>query len=301
MKKEEFKRNLRIIRRKKWPFALLAVVLAAAVALPVFNTVRAKHGKINAKNPISLSDVFIKKTDRAKITLIAHRGFSCIAPENTVPAIEKAGEYGFDTVEIDVRQTEDGVWVLSHDNDVTRMTDKRGEISSYTYYDLVTCKIDNGANYKQYTDLKIPTLEQALRACLKYNIKPMIEVKSYSEGGIESLMKIIEKNGFTSSCSIISFDRKILSEVRSLNKDVQLFALVSKLSNKEVELCLADPTIGVSFCGTKKINSAEKIKKLSNAGIPLACWTIDSAEDMQRCYEMGITAFVTNRIYNKTD
>ena len=112
MNKESVKRSFRIIKRKKWPIVLAVIILIAAISAPLISTAAASRKRYTAKSPISLSEAFIKKTDRDKIHLIAHRGYSCQAPENTIPAIKKAAEYGFDTVEIDVRLTADGVWVV---------------------------------------------------------------------------------------------------------------------------------------------------------------------------------------------
>jgi glycerophosphoryl diester phosphodiesterase len=299
MNKENLKRSFRIIKRKKWPIILVCVIIIAAIASPFIYLAVSDHNRYTAKSPIELSSIFVKKTDQSQINLIAHRGFSCQAPENTVAAIEKAGDYGFDTVEIDVRQTSDGVWVVSHNADIKGMTDKSGKISSYTYYDLITANIDNGANHKEYDGLKIATLEQILKTCLEYNIKPMIEIKDYTEDGLDTLLQIIDKNGFTNSCSIISFDRDVLNKVKERNSDIALYVLVSKLNKKNLQACLDDPSIGVSFNGHNSINTEKKIKQLQEAGIPLACWTVDDAETMQKYYDMGVTTFVTNRIYKK--
>lgn len=299
MNKEAVKRSFRIIKRKKWPIIVAVLVIISIAAIPIVSNAAAARRRYSAKSPIALSSIYIKKTDQSKINLIAHRGFSCQAPENTIAAVKKAAEYGFDTVEIDVRQTADGVWVISHDADIKGMTDKSGKISSYTYYDLITANIDNGANHKNYGDLKIPTLDQMLQTCLALNIKPMIELKDYTDEGLETLLQTIDKNGFTASCSVISFDREVLTKVREKNADIKLYTLVSKLDKDNLKKCLDDPTIGVSFNGHQRTNSEKKIKELQEAGIPLACWTVDDKQTMQKYYDIGVTTFVTNRIYKK--
>lgn len=299
MNKEAFKRSFRIIKRKKWPIVLVVLIVIAVISAPIVSNAVALHKRYTAKSPIALSSIYVKKTDQNKINLIAHRGFSCQAPENTIAAIKKAAEYGFDTVEIDIRQTADSVWVVSHDADIKGMTDKSGKISSYTYYDLITADIDNGANHKNYGGLKIATLDQMLQACLANNVKPMIEIKDYTDEGLDTLLQIIDKNGFTESCSVISFDRNALNKVRERSGKIELYALVSKLDKDTLKQCLDDPTIGVSFNGHQRINNEKKIKQLRDAGIPLACWTVDDKETMRKYYEMGITTFVTNRIYKK--
>lgn len=297
MNKESLKRQLRIIRRKKWPVALVAFLIVAIIVAPFVMTAEANHKRFSYKKPLPLSSQMIVKSDRAKVHMIAHRGYSSQAPENTIPALQKAREYNFDTVEFDVRQTQDGVWVISHDADVKSMTDKKGKISSYTYYDLVTCNIDKGANYKEYELLKIPTLDHMLKACLEYNLKPMIEIKDFTESGIKTLLEIIERNGFTNTCSIISFDRSALEAVSKQNSEIQLYALVQKLNKEEMEKCLKNPKIGVSFNGHLKANNEDQIKKLLDAEIPLVCWTVDDKETLEKYFQMGVRDFVSNRIY----
>lgn len=297
MNKESFKRQLRILRRKKWPAALAVILVLSIIVTPIAMTAKANHKRFSVKKPLPLSSQMIVKSDRAKVHMIAHRGYSSQAPENTISALEKASEYHFDTVEFDVRQTQDGVWVISHDTDVKSMTDKKGKISSYTYYDLVTCTVDKGANNKDYESLKIPTLDHMLKACLEYNLKPMIEIKDYTKSGIKTLLEIIDRNGFTDSCSIISFDRSALEAVSKENTDIQLYALVNKLNKKEMSKCLESPKIGVSFNGHVKANDEKQIKKLLDAGIPLACWTVDDKETLNKYFNMGVRDFVSNRIY----
>ena len=118
MNKESIKRRLRIIKRKKWPIAVITVILVAAIVLPITVSLVSSQKRFNTKTPLPLTDILTQEKDRERITLVAHRGYSAQAPENTIPSITKAAEYGFDYVEIDIRQTKDGVWVLMHDEDI---------------------------------------------------------------------------------------------------------------------------------------------------------------------------------------
>lgn len=297
MNKEQIKRKLRIIRRKKWPIAIIVILIVSIMAFPIVTSVISTNKRLEPKTPLNLTQILSQKSDRDRMTLVAHRGYSAQAPENTLPAIQKAAEYGFDYVEIDIRQTKDGVWVLMHDENIKTVCDKKGKVSSYTYYDIVTCDVVRGANAEDYENLKIPTLEQTLKCCLEYNVIPMIEIKDYTTDGIDSLLELVEKYGFTKSCSIISFDREALELVREKNKEVKIFKLVSKLTKSEMEKCLDAKNMGVSFNGNEKSNTPEKIEKLQKAGIELVCWTVDTPETMMKWVNEGITTFVTNRIY----
>ncbi len=297
MNKEQLKRKLRIIKRKKWPIAVVAVLIVALVAAPFVSSYASLNKRLHEKTPLALTDILVKQTDRQKVTLVAHRGYSAQAPENTLPAIQKAAEFGFDYVEIDVRQTQDGVWVLMHDEDIKTVCNKSGKVSSYTYYDLAACNVTKGAKAEEYENLKVPTFEEALKACLEFNVTPMIEIKDYTEDGIGTLVEIIDKYGFTKTCSVISFDRKPLEIVQSLNGEIKLLKLVSKLTDEETKAIFANPKMGVSFNGNQKANTPEKIAELKKANIELVCWTIDNPEVLQKWFNEGITTFVTNTIY----
>lgn len=297
MDKKAFQRKLRILKRKKWPVILLVLIPVLIAGLSVFSGIKKQQERFGDKPAVALSKVVYKKTDREKVKLIAHRGFSALAPENTTAALEKAGKCGYTEAEFDVRLTMDGVWVLSHDSDVGKMTDKSGKISSYTYYDLVTCNIDKGAHIKEYPGLKIPTLEQALEMCLKYNIRPMIEIKDSDDEGIEKLLAMLERFGLINDCSVISFDRGVLNKIREENENIELLALVSKFTEKEKKLFEADRSIGLSFNAENRYNSAGRIKNLTGSGQRVVCWTVDDGELMQQLIDMGFTDFVTNTVY----
>ena len=297
MNKESFKRQLRILRRKKWPVAVTVILVIALIAAPIAVNRYSRYKRFSVKNPLPYSQIFILKSERKQVQLIAHRGYNAQAPENTLPAFQKASEYGFDTVEFDVHQTADGVWVVAHDENIKSVTDKNGKISSMTYYDLVTASIDVGANHREYENLRIPTLEQVLKICLENNLKPMIEIKTYKEEGIKTLLETVEKYGYTQSCSIISFDCHALELVKKENPDIQLYYLTNDLSDGYSEKILKSKSMGISFNGNKKGNSEGKVKTLVEAGVPLACWTVDDGETMQKYFKMGVTTFVTNKIY----
>lgn len=299
MNKETLKRNWRIIKRKKWPIAVAVLLIVAIIVTPIGYVLNEKRVRFSVKNPILLNTVFIKQTDRDKINLYANRGYSCQAPENTIPAIESAAEYGFASIEIDVRLTQDGVWVLLHDDSVDSMTDKRGKISHYTYFDLVTCNVNNGANHKKYKDLKIPTLEQAMKACLENNIKPLIILENCNDDGIKKLTELIDVNGFTKSCSVASADRDVLEKIHKKNKDVQLYAVVDKLSKKEMKKAIDTPEIGIVFDADKSVNTKKKIKQLFENKNSIICRTVDDSQTMEKMYSYGVTEFITNRIYEK--
>lgn len=277
------------IKNKKYILSVsVAVVVIVAIAAAVFFSTK----KIKPVDTVKLSEI----TKAQDITLIGHRGLSSQAPENTIPAFELAAEKGLKAVEFDIQPTKDGVWVLSHDDTLRRMTDGTGKISDYTFFDLADFNIDNGANYEKYQNLKMPSLDNALESCLKNGLTPMIEIKEYNEKSVKRLTESIVSHGFEESCQVISFSRDALEAVRKYNKNITLVYLVEKLDDDEMAECLEKSDIGVSFKADTKHNGSDKIKKLLSNDITLYCWVVDDSETLDYYYKAGVRNFVTNRI-----
>jgi len=97
-----------------------------------------------------------------RVDVIAHRGEHIECPENTMPAIEKAIALGVDWVEIDVRTTKDGKFVLMHDAGVERATGAQGQIADLTFDELRA--LDASHHKPGFKNTRIPTLDEALAA-----------------------------------------------------------------------------------------------------------------------------------------
>ena len=102
------------------------------------------------------------ESDAAEIKVIAHRGAHDCYPENTLPAIKRAIELGCDYVEVDVRETRDGMLVLMHDSTVDRMTDSVGRVDDYTFAEIRKLKVKSPANESSF---RVPTFSEALKVC----------------------------------------------------------------------------------------------------------------------------------------
>ncbi len=283
--------------KSKRVFALVicAVILVAVIgsgAFVIYNHIN-KDKKIKAEDNISISQLDFIDED---ITLIAHRGLSVQAPENTLQALNKAGECGFKDTEFDIRQTADGIWVLSHDDNIKRMTNGEGNISEMTYREILDYTVDNGANIDSCETLRIPTLDEALDMCLSYGINPVIEIKSYNEGGIEKLYTLLKDRFLLESATIISYDGNALLKFHKLSESTDLWLITSVIDDDAIAFEDKYPYIGLTFNGSKKKNDDEVIKKLLNGGTKLAVWTIDDKESFERFYNLGIRVF-TSDIY----
>ncbi|ROO84031.1 glycerophosphoryl diester phosphodiesterase [Actinocorallia herbida] len=155
----------------------LGAVLVTAVSLPlVLPAAPALAGPAAAP---------AARADAGDVVVIAHRGASAYAPENTVSAIREAGLRGADLVEVDLRQTKDGKLVVMHDAGLTRTTDARRKFpkrKSWRVHDLTLAqvrKLDAGLWFgRVHRGEKVPTLTEALKAVKAARLGVILELKN---------------------------------------------------------------------------------------------------------------------------
>lgn len=155
--------------------------------------------------------------------IFAHRGASAVAPENTLPAFEKALDLGADGIELDVQATADGELVVLHDFSLERSTSGVGLLRNHTLAQLAG--IDAGIRFSQsFANTPIPTLEQVFdlvgdRCIVNVEIKNMDW-----DGGPEAgpLAHMIKQRGLYRQVIVSSFNPLSLRKVRRLDPSIRL-------------------------------------------------------------------------------
>lgn len=229
-----------------------------------------------------------------EIYFTAHRGFSAIAPENTAPALTEAGKAGFYAAEFDIMPTKDGVWILNHNDTVDKMTDGEGEVSSFTYEEIVKLNIDNGNGAENYPDLHFTTFEHALEICKQYGMRAMVEVKGGTAADMQSMLDVLKASPAYENALVIDFDEERLAAVRALDADIELWYLLNHITSEDIAYAEEHNT-GLAF----NFGNADNYKMLKTArekGITLAAWTVDfpPAVDFLRLF--GVKYITTNKI-----
>ncbi|MBQ6935715.1 MAG: glycerophosphodiester phosphodiesterase [Clostridia bacterium] len=239
----------------------------------------------------TISDSNIKNTKDIKLT--AHRGFSGVAPENTIAAFEKAAEFNFFAAECDVHLTKDGVWVIYHDDNIFRLTNGYKNIADATYDELQEYVIDNGVNVEKYPNQKIPTLEEFLVVCKDMNIVPQIEIKNGSKEKLQEILKLLDKYELRENSIIISFNIEALKTIRKLDKNIEIWYLVEEITDTEINECVNN-NFALAF--NHKKNSGDIIKTANDKKIKLCAWTVDDLEKIEQLYNMGVKYITTNSV-----
>ncbi len=152
--------------------------------------------------------------DRPKPYILAHRGASDVAPENTLAAFTTAVEAGADIIETDLWFTGDGELVCHHDATVKRMTGQPGRINQMTVQDVTSLPIRSRLG-AQWHDQRIPTLAQTLDA-IPMTVMLAVELKDprfAQEGWAVKLVRQVENRIERQQIVALAFDRRRLDTV----------------------------------------------------------------------------------------
>ena len=273
------------------------IIIAGAVALVagggVFlakHLVAQKNNKIETREPISISQSSVNTED---VAIIAHRGLSAAAPENTAHSIRAAVKAGINLVEFDISESRDGTPVLMHDDTVNRMTDGTGKVKNFTYYELLKMKFDNGANLEKYGDVRITSAEEALEICDSSMVVPVLDIKDISEECEKRLFEMIEDKALPTIPIIISFDGERLVKLKKQYPDYKYMYLVSQITDESIKFC-NDNGLGIDFNANNNKNSDEDIKKLAESDMQVACWTVDDIEQFEKLVNLGVKLITSN-------
>lgn len=236
------------------------------------------------------------------VEIVAHRGASFDAPENTVVSQELAWRHGADAAEFDVRATKDGQLAIMHDATTKRTAAHDAKIADLTLAELR--QLDAGSwKDPKFAGEKVPTIDEMLQ-----HLAPGKRVVIHIYLGVESvpaLVAALQRNHLSpKQAAIISFDFEPLKTVKKSLPDYQTLWLVNapssdpkKQSRSLDELirdCRAAGFAGLSFNQDWPIETAG-VKKIKAAGLLMHVWTVDLPQIAHRWIDLEVDAITTNR------
>lgn len=232
------------------------------------------------------------------LEIIAHRGFSAIAPENTLAAFELAIARGASSIEFDIQLSADSVPVIFHDATLDRITGVSGKVREQKLSQLQS--LDAGKWFgAEFLGEKIPTLEEALSILknvdkfLYFDVKPHCE---WSDAELANFVNSLNDAGITEKCVITSFNDNFLSQVRRLSGYLLIGPIVANLEAYKTQLVKA-VAIGDNLISSQYrvlLENPALVEQSRSQGVDIVAWTVDDREDMQKLLDLGITRIVTN-------
>ena len=234
----------------------------------------------------------IKKDDPVHIT--AHRGFSGIAPENTLPAFELACQQDYYAIECDVHLTKDEQWVICHNTTIDKTCNGTGSISDYTLEELRNFKVTFGNGIEKYPNLQLPTLDEYLDLCAKYNKVPEIEIKrdGFYDTRLTDIIDKLKERNLIDRAIIISFDINKLIKLKEYSPDTEYWYLVETIDKNGIDNAKKH-NFAYAVCAS---NKKSDLKKALKAGLKVCIWTVDRLSKMEELYNLGIRYITSNFI-----
>lgn len=232
--------------------------------------------------------------------IVAHRGSSRIAPENTLAAYALAWEQGAHAAETDVHLTADGQVVCLHDSTLERTAGVDRPVAEMTMEEIQM--LDAGSwKSGDYADEPIPLLSEVL-AITPPEALFFVEIKSDPET-VPAIVDVIRESEIEDQIVVIAFNRDSLDVVHELMPEMPLLWLLGAPKDPDTDEPLPiDPEkariaaesgfagINVSYLGV----SQELVDTCNELGIELAIWTIDDPERTAEFVDMGICGVTTN-------
>ena len=231
--------------------------------------------------------------------IVAHRGSSFDAPENTLPAFRLAWEQGADGVEGDFLLTKDAQIVCIHDASTKRLADKNLVVSKSTLQELRA--LDVGAwKHEKFKGTKIPTISEVF-ANIPKGKKIFVEVKCGPEI-VPFLVKEIRKaNLETDQVRLICFNTKVIKSFKENMPNYKAYWLSGfNKKNGSWKPSVDQVITTLQSCKADGLDSQHTIppefsKSVINAGFEWHAWTINDARTAQRLAKRGIDSITTDR------
>ncbi len=224
-----------------------------------------------------------------EVYITAHRGSSMKAPENTIPAIEQAILDGADYVEIDVRQTKDGVPVLLHDRDLRRIAGIPQPIWEMTLEEVR--QIDAGGWFDpEYSEVGIPTLQEAIDT-LRGRAKLYLEIKSHprTPNLTASVVEMIRRKEMVEDTILAALEQEVLAEAKRLEPDLRTSLII------HTPLGTPDFRLLDALALRAAITDEASVRQARRDEYELHVWTVNDRREMSRFIDMGVDNIITDR------
>ena len=263
-------------------YAVLKWWLIAVCAISIFFSAPQRFEQIR----------WMLNTNYGTAMIMAHRGYSAQAPENTMPAFQKCIDNRFTAAELDVQMLADGTVVVLHDDNLKRTTGIDKNVWEVTYDEIKD--LDNGSFFDEsFAGTTIPTLDEVIRLAGrgKEKLYLNIEIKrnGHDDGIVEKVIEIIRKNNYMDYCDVTSQDYETLEEVRKVDPKI-LTAYTSAIGIGDIDTLDAADIISIQ----ETFATYENIDRIHRAGKRVFVWTVNEEPTMKKLVSLNVDAILTN-------
>ena len=221
--------------------------------------------------------------------VMAHRGASTEAPENTMAAFQKAIDDMADYIELDVQLTNNGEVIVMHDSNAYRTTGVDANIVNMTYKEVKT--LDAGSWFSdEYVGENVPSLKEVLELT-QGKIKLNIELKPADNGTAlaKNTVRLIEKYNMVNDCVITSFSESALKAVKTYNQEIKVGYILSAAYGDFYDMKNVDFfSVNAAFLSKRTIDA------IHNSGKRVYAWTVNNKESIKNLTNKGVDGIITD-------
>ena len=227
--------------------------------------------------------------------IIAHRGASRVAPENTLAAFNAAVQLGADAIELDAKLSADGVIVVHHDSTLDRTTSGFGPVSSKTLSELR--RLDAGMKFEgKFAGERIPTLKEVLEA-VGEKVLVNVELTNYAQP-LDALpnvaISLVRDLGLERRVIFSSFNPVALMRAKRIAADIPVGLLLMPVEPRWVRGLLQKVTQHEALHLEDGLVNAEAVAREHANGRVVNVWTVNDAERMRDLVNMGVDGLITD-------
>ncbi len=238
----------------------------------------------------------IKLSGNKTCKMVAHRGLSGLEKENTIAAFVAAGNRSYFGSECDIHRTSDGRFVVIHDTETGGLAMGDNVNVEKSSFDLVRSVVfhdwwgDHDGERRK--DLFIPSLEDYINVCKKYDKYCIIEIKGvFEEAWVKEVVDIIQSMNYLDHVIFIAFDLINLQYVRKIlpTQPAQLLTggydenLLKTLLENKIDLDIYHENL-----------TKERVEELHRLGIKVNCWTVNDKKRGEELLSYGVDYITTN-------
>lgn len=228
-------------------------------------------------------------------SIVAHRGNSGVAPENTMPGIASAAFTGAEYFEIDIEYTSDDVVVAIHDGTVDQTTDGVGRVRDMTYEQIN--ELDAGswfAGGHGYSGVGVPTFEEVLEHMVDSEAQMLLEYKStWAPEKVQLTRELIEKYDVADQIIVQSFDLTTVENLQAELPEVPRMILgAPRLNSEEIAANLGAVAWNPSV--SQVLTTAGWVDRMHDAGLETYVYTVNSARQWEQLTALGVDGIITD-------
>jgi glycerophosphoryl diester phosphodiesterase len=226
------------------------------------------------------------------VLVIAHRGASGHAPENTLAAFKEAVALGATFIETDLQLTRDARFVAIHDDTVNRTTNGQGAVHDLTLAELR--KLDAGSWFgSEFAGERIPTLEEILEFSKKNDVVFYLELKpGGSWGGEHALIGALRESGEIARSVVISFDAGVLTAIRKVEPTLMTGLLYDGQIDDPLEKAVEIGARQVAVRGD--LVTPWMLGQARRRDLQVVCWTVNHPAHMRMLMTAGVDGIMSD-------